>query len=563
MAEASPNTTTPKVKTKKMTVGAEQPTEKVEPKEETKENVKKMSFKSIGRNIFDRAIEDFNSRKVGDFNLNIFGDKKNLEGTESDSKLDNLTPKQILGEIYKALVKVDAYRKIQYEDTRISLKLQEFQKTRKNREIIKALKGFIPKRKVEVPKEKPDEANTKTSGTSTTQPIKPKAGNQPKPASIATPSSVPAPPPVKTAPPPVSIPPVTPTLPVPPAAPPAPPPAKPSTPVQEPPSVQVPKEPPKEVAPPVIPKNSKGTDKGTENLGGIGASESGKGSYDVSFGDILEKGALINKSGLKTPEQTYGKKLTEMTLQEVYDFQKSRPSGKNAVGKYQFVNRTLFDKDGNIQNSFASGIPGITLDSKFTPDLQDKLARVLLKEQQTALKQSGIQINAGSEKAAWYIGAGALSKVKMAVAQDDASRAYQRQNGLREDTSTPLGERTIGEVLKLVGLGEIVKKNPELLSPQLSIGGKDSAPNVARNFESIMGKRVKKPEALYSTKTDGENLLKKSNERKQNKEKLLLSDTEEVVEQTTNVIVNHKDSSKQKQQVSDIQNAYTRKSNGG
>jgi hypothetical protein len=39
-------------------------------------------------------------------------------------------------------------------------------------------------------------------------------------------------------------------------------------------------------------------------------------------------------------------------------------------------------------------------------------------------------------------------------------------------------------------------------------------PNVARNFESIMGLRVKKPESMYNEKINGEELNKKSSERK-------------------------------------------------
>jgi hypothetical protein len=92
--------------------------------------------------------------------------------------------------------------------------------------------------------------------------------------------------------------------------------------------------------------------------------ESG-GSYDVTFGDVVQKGNIVNKIKLKTPEQLYNKKLTEMTLKEVYEFQKSNTRVKMQLVNPDFVKNTLFDNNGNIQKQFTD-IPGVSLNSKFT-----------------------------------------------------------------------------------------------------------------------------------------------------------------------------------------------------
>ena len=57
--------------------------------------------------------------------------------------------------------------------------------------------------------------------------------------------------------------------------------------------------------------------------------------------------------------------LTEMTVQEVLDFQeKMKSSGSSAVGAYQLINKTLLEE---VKKQ------GISLDSTFTPELQDEL----------------------------------------------------------------------------------------------------------------------------------------------------------------------------------------------
>jgi len=97
------------------------------------------------------------------------------------------------------------------------------------------------------------------------------------------------------------------------------------------------------------------------------------------------------KSGYDVPigYGKYGKPpkpLTDMTLGEVYQYQKQlkqHPENKNpragnlpssAVGRYQFVEGTLKDLAGKL---------GLDENTKFTPEVQDALAMALYKEQGT------------------------------------------------------------------------------------------------------------------------------------------------------------------------------------
>lgn len=80
----------------------------------------------------------------------------------------------------------------------------------------------------------------------------------------------------------------------------------------------------------------------------------------------------------------YGNKpidLSNMTIQEVLDHQeKRRKEGavSSAVGRYQFIHKTLKDlvltKNGEEKNP-----KDLPLNAKFTPELQDKAATILLK----------------------------------------------------------------------------------------------------------------------------------------------------------------------------------------
>jgi hypothetical protein len=151
----------------------------------------------------------------------------------------------------------------------------------------------------------------------------------------------------------------------------------------------------------------------------IGAAESG-GNYDITFGDRVDKsGKIVNSKGYVTPEQAFGKKLTEMTLAEVKEFGRIRSANSpnsGATGKYQFMPSTLFG------NSKAPGLVqklGLSMDTKFTPEIQDKLQELLHTQDVAILRKKGVPITPGYEYMAHYIGAGGAAVVYNSAKQGE------------------------------------------------------------------------------------------------------------------------------------------------
>ena len=136
----------------------------------------------------------------------------------------------------------------------------------------------------------------------------------------------------------------------------------------------------------------------------IGGSESG-GNYNVSFGDRK----LKNGTWTDTAKEKTGKSLTDMTLEEVYAYQKTR-GANGAVGKYQFMNSTL---TGLAQQA---GLDPKT--TKFTPEVQDKLNEKLISQNENSLKKMGIPTTPGNMYMSHYIGAGGTKAVHEAIAKD-------------------------------------------------------------------------------------------------------------------------------------------------
>jgi murein DD-endopeptidase MepM/ murein hydrolase activator NlpD len=141
------------------------PNDKPEPKEETKENAKKMGLKGIGKSILDYAVNNIKEKAMMN-DTGFYNPLKMIMGgeKETEEKNANATPKEILGQIYKAMVKIDNYRKIQYEESRNHLQEQNVDKNKKNKEIIKGLMGLVPKKTKEKPNKK--EENDKESPAS-------------------------------------------------------------------------------------------------------------------------------------------------------------------------------------------------------------------------------------------------------------------------------------------------------------------------------------------------------------------------------------------------------------
>ena len=98
-----------------------------------------------------------------------------------------------------------------------------------------------------------------------------------------------------------------------------------------------------------------------------------------------------------------------MTLSEVKaftDYRNKDRENTGAVGKYGFIPSTLFGK--TVNGVFNPGLvqltPGINMNTKFTPDVQEKLASVNLQRNKNELIKNGIEITPGNLKMAWYIG---------------------------------------------------------------------------------------------------------------------------------------------------------------
>jgi len=176
----------------------------------------------------------------------------------------------------------------------------------------------------------------------------------------------------------------------------------------------------------------------------VGAAEAG-GSYNVAFGDREDPktGKVRNVMNLQTAEEFSGKKLSEMTLEEIKKFQEYRNKTKKntgAVGKYQFVGSTLFgtkDRPGLVQRL------GLTMDTKFSPEIQDKLNETLFQDNVKLLQRNGVPLTPGNLYMAHYIGAGGAAAVyKSAQKGEDVTVAQALVNAKLPDPSVQNKELT-------------------------------------------------------------------------------------------------------------------------
>jgi hypothetical protein len=217
----------------------------------------------------------------------------------------------------------------------------------------------------------------------------------------------------------------------------------------------------------------------------IAKTESGL-NYDISFGDKYNETSKkwynaatdpITKKplGLKTPEEwSGGKKLTEMTLEEVQAFGKYRSengAGAGAVGAYQFMPNTLFGgqrKDSQGKWYFAPGLvqrSGHNMTDKFTPDVQDKLAQLLRQDDLSQLKRLGVPLTPGYQYMAHYLGAGGAAAVynnrdkDMTIAQALATKGYPVGNNSEfYEKKTKDFEQILTQ--RLVNKGGLLLENP-------------------------------------------------------------------------------------------------------
>jgi len=159
----------------------------------------------------------------------------------------------------------------------------------------------------------------------------------------------------------------------------------------------------------------------------IGGAESG-GNYDITFGDrVNDSGVIYNtKVGergetLKTAEQFSGKKLTDMTLSEVQQFQAYRQSASansGGLGKYGFMPSTLFGgpKGGGLVNDL-----GLSMNTKFTPEVQERLNDLLQKQNREQMRKSGVPDNRAYAYMGHYIGPAGAAEIYQATLRGDGN----------------------------------------------------------------------------------------------------------------------------------------------
>jgi len=134
----------------------------------------------------------------------------------------------------------------------------------------------------------------------------------------------------------------------------------------------------------------------------IGQSEGGQSGYNATYGyGYGKQDPLIEKMfGV-------GKKLTDLTIDEVLMYTKARGGNKGAVGKYQFIPTTLKELV-----SKASGY-AIHFQTKFTPQVQDTLYGIFSQSNVKVLKANGIPITPENIHLAHAVGPqGAVTLIK-------------------------------------------------------------------------------------------------------------------------------------------------------
>jgi hypothetical protein len=88
----------------------------------------------------------------------------------------------------------------------------------------------------------------------------------------------------------------------------------------------------------------------------IAQAEAGRMGYD----------AVIHSARIKTPRRP-----TQMTIGEIYDWIHRTPKQQHAIGRYQFIPKTL---------KRLVKAQGLSLNARFSPQVQDQLAHQLLQE---------------------------------------------------------------------------------------------------------------------------------------------------------------------------------------
>jgi hypothetical protein len=421
-----------------------------------------------------------------------------------DSIGKNSSSTEILSGIYKMLVQRETQRALDYKTDKKQNQAEERELEKRHREILKALSfKRPPKKQIEkkVAEEKPAKPTTPTKGEKPPEAASKTGAPKAEPPTAATPkaeqpkaATPKAEPPTTAAPKPSAEPPTA-AAPKPSAEPPTAAAPKPSA---EPPTAAAPKpsaEPvttpkptvtPKPVAEapvapkpisqtPVLPSVGKavtGAALAGTMASAIGGAESG-GKYDITFGDTLDKKGNVVRGPNLSPEKKFnGKNLTDLTLEEIDILGKERnrqAPNTSAMGKYQFMNSTLFgtyDKKGNFRPGLVQQKGYDLKNTKFTPTIQEELQKLLHEQDTATLKRLGVPLTPGYEYMAHYLGAGGAAAV------------YKQRNT----------DMTVEEALVAAGLKSPVQVNPK--TGKLTNG--ELRTIKSSEFESVLNKRLQK-----------------------------------------------------------------------
>jgi len=325
---------------------------------------------------------------------------------------------EVLGMIYEELKLADEERKNLYKARKKEEQNVEEREIERNKAIIAALTG---RKKKEESERKKTKAKKGEEGLTAPSKGAPSKGTPPKAPASSTPKA--------------------PTGPAP----------APKSPTGPAPAPKAPAQVSKKTATSTAAKVAGAAVLGTTVTSAIGASESG-GDYNISFGDRFDKksGKMVNfakdpKTGkplnLMTPEEfSGGKKLTEMTLEEVKAFGEYRSqngAGAGAVGKYQFMPTTLFgrvDKQGKYIPGLVAQLK-IPMNTQFSGPVQEQLQELLRTQDVNVLKKAGVPITPGYEYMAHYIGAGGAIAVYNSIKRGENKTVAE----VMTDANFPVG----------------------------------------------------------------------------------------------------------------------------
>jgi hypothetical protein len=250
------------------------------------------------------------------------------------------------------------------------------------------------------------------------------------------------------------------------------------------------------------------------------------GNYNVTNGDRIikegkDKGKYTNQAATAT-----GKSLTDMTLEEVQEYQKGRLNNgqTTAVGKYQVVKKTLFgnSKEPGLVPRLLKEDPTLNpKTTKFDPKIQERLQDMLLGDNKKYLAKVGFELTPGNLKMAHYLGAdGAM----------DVLRAAKKTPDMIVADAVKAGGHSVGPK----------EQNPELYTTKV----KDFIPLMEERMRTPANSTDKKIADFSNTPSNkGQTLTTASNDVKSTRDSAMAKKPETVViTQPTQQVANKQNS---------------------